>query len=155
MALCIERHNKSEVVPIRFEISLSNTNNYKVVDDISYDDIDYSKLEALFDGDGGTKVISWNGTAWELDGETINPATDCGLALVEEYDYDPDSGDSTNLNRYDTITIGGVFMAAATAPISTYKTYLMYKATSAATQYTKLIDIKNFPDLGGEPERRR
>lgn len=44
-------------------------------------------------------------------------------------------------------------MAAATAPISTYKTYLMYKATSAATQYTKLVDIKNFPDLGGEPER--
>ena len=44
-------------------------------------------------------------------------------------------------------------MAAATAPISTYKTYLMYKTTSAATQYTKLVDIKNFPDLGGEPER--
>ena len=44
-------------------------------------------------------------------------------------------------------------MAAATAAISTYKTYLMYKATSAATQYTKLIDIKSFPDLGGEPER--
>ena len=44
-------------------------------------------------------------------------------------------------------------MAAATTPISTYKTYLMYKATSAATQYTKLVDIKSFPDLGGEPER--
>lgn len=44
-------------------------------------------------------------------------------------------------------------MAAATAPISTYKTYLMYKATTAATQYTKLLDIKSFPDLGGEPER--
>ena len=44
-------------------------------------------------------------------------------------------------------------MAAATAPISTYKTYLMYKATSAATEYTKLVDIKSFPDLGGEPER--
>ena len=44
-------------------------------------------------------------------------------------------------------------MAASTAPISTYKTYLMYKATSAATTYTKLIDIKSFPDLGGEPER--
>lgn len=44
-------------------------------------------------------------------------------------------------------------MAAATAPISTYKTYLMYKATTAATQYTKLVDIKSFPDLGGEPER--
>ena len=44
-------------------------------------------------------------------------------------------------------------MAATTTPISTYQTYLMYKATSAATQYTKLVDIKNFPDLGGEPER--
>ena len=44
-------------------------------------------------------------------------------------------------------------MAAATAPISTYKTYLMYKASSAATQYQKLLDIKSFPDLGGEPER--
>lgn len=44
-------------------------------------------------------------------------------------------------------------MAAATAPISTYKTYLMYKATTAATEYTKLLDIKSFPDLGGEPER--
>ena len=43
-------------------------------------------------------------------------------------------------------------MAAATAPISTYKTYLMYKATSSA-EYTKLCDIKSFPDLGGEPER--
>lgn len=44
-------------------------------------------------------------------------------------------------------------MAASTTPIGTYKTYLMYKATTAATQYTKLVDIKNFPDLGGEPER--
>lgn len=44
-------------------------------------------------------------------------------------------------------------MATATAPISTYKTYLMYKATTAATEYTKLLDIKSFPDLGGEPER--
>lgn len=44
-------------------------------------------------------------------------------------------------------------MAAATAPISTYKTYLMYKATTDATEYSKLLDIKSFPDLGGEPER--
>ena len=42
---------------------------------------------------------------------------------------------------------------AATAPISTYKTYLMYKSTTAATEYSKLLDIKSFPDLGGEPER--
>lgn len=44
-------------------------------------------------------------------------------------------------------------MAASTTPISTYRTYLMHKATSAATQYTKLCDIKSFPDMGGEPER--
>lgn len=34
---------------------------------------------------------------------------------------------------------------------STYKTFLMYKETSSA-EYTKLIDIKEFPDLGGAPE---
>ena len=44
-------------------------------------------------------------------------------------------------------------MAAATAPISTYKTYLMYKSNSTDTTYAKLLDIKSFPDLGGEPER--
>ncbi len=36
--------------------------------------------------------------------------------------------------------------------ISTYKVFLMYKKTSSATTYEKLIDIKEFPDLGGEPE---
>lgn len=35
--------------------------------------------------------------------------------------------------------------------ISTYKVFLMHKA-AAAEAYTKLIDIKEFPDLGGEPE---
>lgn len=35
--------------------------------------------------------------------------------------------------------------------ISTYKVFLMHK-TAAAEAYTKLIDIKEFPDLGGEPE---
>ena len=35
--------------------------------------------------------------------------------------------------------------------ISTYKVVLMHKASSGST-YTKLIDIKEFPDLGGEPE---
>lgn len=35
--------------------------------------------------------------------------------------------------------------------ISTYKVYLMYKA-SASADYTKLVDIKSFPDLGGAPE---
>lgn len=33
--------------------------------------------------------------------------------------------------------------------ISTYKTYLMSKDAST---YTKLLDIKDFPDLGGAPE---
>ena len=35
--------------------------------------------------------------------------------------------------------------------ISTYKVYLMHKA-SASADYTKLVDIKSFPDLGGTPE---
>ena len=34
--------------------------------------------------------------------------------------------------------------------ISTYKTYLMKKAT---TDYSKLVDIKEFPDLGAAPEQ--
>ncbi len=33
---------------------------------------------------------------------------------------------------------------------STYGTYLMHKATGDT--YTKLVDIKDFPDLGGAPE---
>ena len=33
--------------------------------------------------------------------------------------------------------------------ISTYKIFLMMKDTST---YTKLVDIKDFPDLGGAPE---
>lgn len=35
--------------------------------------------------------------------------------------------------------------------ISTYKVFLMHK-TSSDNTYEKLIDIKEFPDLGGEPE---
>lgn len=35
--------------------------------------------------------------------------------------------------------------------ISTYKVFLMMKATGGDT-YEKLIDIKDFPDLGGSPE---
>lgn len=35
--------------------------------------------------------------------------------------------------------------------ISTYKVFLMHKASAEET-YKKLIDIKEFPDLGGEPE---
>ena len=34
---------------------------------------------------------------------------------------------------------------------STYKVFLMYKA-SASTDYAILVPIKDFPDLGGEPE---
>lgn len=36
--------------------------------------------------------------------------------------------------------------------ISTYKVFLMYKTTQSGT-YRKLIDIKDFPDLGGDPEQ--
>lgn len=36
--------------------------------------------------------------------------------------------------------------------ISTYKVYLMKKGTTSGATYDKLIDIKDFPDLGGEPE---
>lgn len=35
--------------------------------------------------------------------------------------------------------------------ISTYKIFLMKKTSSTST-YEKLIDIKDFPDLGGSPE---
>lgn len=35
--------------------------------------------------------------------------------------------------------------------ISTYKVYLMHKA-SASADYSKLVDIKSFPDMGGAPE---
>ena len=38
--------------------------------------------------------------------------------------------------------------------ISTYKIFLMKGTTTGeTTTYAKLIDIKNFPDLGGEPEK--
>lgn len=36
--------------------------------------------------------------------------------------------------------------------INTYQTYLMHKVTSASSEYTKLVDIKDFPDMGGTPE---
>ena len=35
--------------------------------------------------------------------------------------------------------------------ISTYKIFLMYKEKDAST-YEQLVDIKDFPDLGGAPE---
>lgn len=35
--------------------------------------------------------------------------------------------------------------------ISTYKTFLMKKGSGS--NYEKLVDIKNFPDLGGEPDK--
>ena len=38
--------------------------------------------------------------------------------------------------------------------ISTYKVFLMHKGSSEAS-YTKLIDIKEFPDLRGKPSRVR
>ena len=43
-------------------------------------------------------------------------------------------------------------MAASTTPTSTKWTFLMYKATSNATNYTKLIDIKDYSDIGGSRE---
>ena len=36
-------------------------------------------------------------------------------------------------------------------PISTYKSFLMQKSAPGNT-WTKLVDIKEFPDLGGDPE---
>ena len=36
--------------------------------------------------------------------------------------------------------------------ISTYKIFLMQKASGTGTNYTKLVDINSFPDLGGTPE---
>lgn len=37
--------------------------------------------------------------------------------------------------------------------ISTYRTYLMQGTGTTSLTWSKLCDIKNFPDLGGEPER--
>ena len=36
--------------------------------------------------------------------------------------------------------------------ISTYGITLMHKSGTGSTTYTKLVDIKDFPDLGGAPE---
>ena len=134
---------------IKIEITPVNRNNYKVFKFVEI--TDRSKLESLF-SESGTKTISWNGSAWELDGQTVDLMDDCGIGVIEEWEQLEPSGGSINMNQYDTIVIGGIVMAASTAPISTYKTYLMYKA-EGSNEYTKLIDIKNFPDLGGEPER--
>ena len=38
------------------------------------------------------------------------------------------------------------------AATSTYQTYLMHGTGSGSTTYEKLIDIKEFPDLGTDPE---
>lgn len=35
---------------------------------------------------------------------------------------------------------------------STYKTFLMHGTGDNTVTYSKLVDIKEFPDLGGEPE---
>lgn len=44
-------------------------------------------------------------------------------------------------------------MSAATTPTSTYKSFLMKGTTSSGTTtYEKLVDIKNYPDMGGSPE---
>lgn len=36
--------------------------------------------------------------------------------------------------------------------ISTYKVFLMKKGSGQSGTYSKLVDIKEFPDLGGSPE---
>ncbi len=36
--------------------------------------------------------------------------------------------------------------------ISTYKVFLMKKGSGQSATYSKLVDIKEFPDLGGSPE---
>lgn len=36
---------------------------------------------------------------------------------------------------------------------STIGTFLMHKDSAEASEYTKLVDIKDYPDLGGSPER--
>lgn len=36
--------------------------------------------------------------------------------------------------------------------ISTYKIFLMHGSVDTVTTYSKLVDIKDFPDLGGAPE---
>ena len=36
--------------------------------------------------------------------------------------------------------------------ISTYKVFLMHKSSASSSEWEKLIDIKEFPDLGGAPE---
>ena len=43
-------------------------------------------------------------------------------------------------------------MSEAVRGIATYKSYLMYRTTSA-NSYAKLIDITDFPDLIGTPEK--
>lgn len=35
---------------------------------------------------------------------------------------------------------------------STYKSFLMYKPTAGNSDWTKLLDTKSYPDLGGTPE---
>ena len=35
---------------------------------------------------------------------------------------------------------------------NTYQSYLMKKSTDSGNTYSKLIDIKDYPDLGGSPE---
>ena len=43
-------------------------------------------------------------------------------------------------------------MAASTTPTSTKWTFLMYQSTTTTTEYTKLVDIKDYSDIGGERE---
>ena len=43
-------------------------------------------------------------------------------------------------------------MSASTTPTSTKWTFLMYQSVSTTSDYTKLVDIKDYSDIGGERE---
>lgn len=43
-------------------------------------------------------------------------------------------------------------MSNAKNAISSYKTFLMHGSGTDTTTYSKLVDIKSFPDLGGDPD---
>lgn len=43
-------------------------------------------------------------------------------------------------------------MSAATTPTSTYKSFLMKGSGTSEITWSKLVDIKSYPDMGGSPE---
>lgn len=74
----------------------------------------------------------------------IDPEDEWGLNMIPTSDRSPVSGKTYYI-------IEGVNAMPSTAiAYSTYQTYLMYRTTSSGT-YTKLIDIKDYPDMLGDP----